>query len=116
MKKTPNYIPKPPQEGSKTLQNGRSKREEIDVQHEQRSQRASETIFELNMTPKCFQNDARRPSEWPQQECKIQSPKNAPLVAQRFWHGLRWSKRRLQSTKSRKESLWDGLGPEIEGP
>ena len=31
--------------------------------------------------------------------------KMPPLVPQRFWDGLRWSKRRLQSTESRKESL-----------
>ena len=63
MKKTPNYIPKPPQEGPKTLQNRRCKREEIDFQQEQRSQRASKTIFDFNITPKCFQNDPRRLSE-----------------------------------------------------
>ena len=46
----------------------------------------------------------------------VRSPKNAPLVSERFWDGLRWGKRRLQSTKSRTESFWDGLGPEFDTP
>ena len=50
-KKDKKNLQKPLQEVSKTLQNGRGFGGENDFQHEQGSQRASKTIFELNISP-----------------------------------------------------------------
>ena len=68
-------------------------------------------VYEIILWNSAVPKAARRASEmvWGSRSTGLSqdfgSVKNAPLVAQRFWDGLRWSKGRLKSTESRKESL-----------
>ena len=57
---------KPRQEVGNRIQNGVSRSEKIDFRYKQSLQGASKTIFDLKMSPKCFQNPPIRTLKWHQ--------------------------------------------------